>query len=61
MTPVSGVRPAGSYGFHCEVIVPVRGLRDRADLVANVLTAWQIPRRGDPPRMITAYVVSRVR
>lgn len=61
MTPVSGVRPAGPYGFHCEVIVPVRGLRDRAERVANVLTAWQIRWRGDPPRLITAYVVSRVR
>lgn len=59
--PVSGVRPAGAYGFHCEVIVPVQGLRDRADRVANVLTAWQIRRDGDPPRLITAYVVSRVR
>ena len=34
-TPVSGVRPAGVHGFHCEVIVRVRGLRDRADRVAN--------------------------
>ncbi len=60
-TPVSRVRPAGEYGSHCEVIVPVRGLRDRADRVANVLTAWQIRWRGDAPRLITAYIVSRVR
>lgn len=60
-TPVSGVRAAGQHGFHCEVIVRVRGLRDRADRVANVLTAWQIRSPGDPPRLITAYVVSRVR
>jgi hypothetical protein len=60
-TSVSGVRPAGVYGFHCEVIVPVGGLRDRADRVANVLTAWQIRSDGDPPRLITAYIVSRVR
>lgn len=60
-TPVSRVRPAGEYGSHCEVIVPVRGLRDRADRIANVLTAWQIRREGDPPRLITAYIVSRVR
>jgi len=60
-TPVSGVRPAGPHGFHCEVIVQMRGLRDRADRVANVLTAWQIRRQGDPPRLITAYIVSRVR
>jgi hypothetical protein len=60
-TPVSGVRPAGQHGFHCEVIVRVRGLRDRADRVANVLTAWQIRWAGDSPRLITAYIVSRVR
>jgi hypothetical protein len=60
-TPVSGVRAAGPYGFHCEVIVHMRGLRDRADRVANVLTAWQIRWDGDPPRLITAYIVSRVR
>jgi hypothetical protein len=60
-TPVSSVRPAGPHGFHCEVIVPVRGLGDRADRVANVLTAWQIRWDGDPPRLITAYIVSRVR
>lgn len=60
-TPMSGVRHAGPYGFHCEVIVPVRGLRDRADRTANVLTAWEIRRDGDPPRLITAYIVSRVR
>jgi Domain of unknown function (DUF6883) len=59
-TAVSGVRPAGVHGFHCEVIVQVRGVRDRADRVANVLTAWQIRREGDRPRLITAYIVSRV-
>ena len=60
-TPLSGARDAGAYGFHCEVIVPIRGLRDRADRVANVLTVWQIRWDGDTPRLITAYVVSRVR
>jgi hypothetical protein len=58
--PVSGIRERGDYGVHCEVIVPVRGLRSRADRVANVLTAWQIRSAGDPPRLITAYIVSRV-
>lgn len=60
-TPASGVRRAGSHGFHCEVIVRMRGLRDRADRAANVLTAWEIRWDGDPPRLITAYIVSRVR
>jgi hypothetical protein len=60
-TPLSRVRSAGTYGFHCEVIVPVRGLRDRGDRIASVLTAWQIRWDRDPPRLITAYIVSRVR
>ena len=60
-TPMSGVRLAGRHGVHCEVIVPVRGLRDRADRTANVLTAWEIRWDGDDPRLITAYIVSRVR
>ena len=34
-TPMSDVRPAGRFGVHCEVIVPVRGLRDRADRTAT--------------------------
>ena len=59
-TPMSGVRAAGVHGFHCEVIVQVRGLRDRADRVGHVLTAWQIRWDGDRPRLITAYIVSRV-
>jgi hypothetical protein len=59
-TAVSGVRPAGVHGFHCEVIVQVAGVRDRADRIANVLTAWQIRWEGDRPRLITAYLVSRV-
>jgi hypothetical protein len=49
-TAVSGVRPVGVHDFHCEVIVQVRGVRDRADRVANVLTAWQIRWDGDRPR-----------
>jgi hypothetical protein len=59
-TPLSGIRAAGVHGFHCEVIVEARGLRDRADRVANVLTAWEIRWDGDPPRLITAYITSRV-
>lgn len=60
-TPISGVRLAGEHGAHCEVIVPVRGLRDRAERTASVLTAWEIRSDGAAPRLITAYIVSRVR
>lgn len=60
-TPMSNVRLAGEHGVHCEVILPVGGLRDRADRTASVLTAWEIRWDGDAPRLITAYIVSRVR
>jgi hypothetical protein len=45
--PVSGVRERGEHGMHCQVIVPVRGLCEHADRVANVLTAWEIRWDGD--------------
>lgn len=61
ITPMSRIRLAGRHGVHCEVIVAVRGLRDRADRTAHVLTAWEIRWDGDAPRLITAYIVSRVR
>lgn len=61
IAPISGVRLVDRHGVHCEVIVSVRGLRDRADRTANVLTAWEIRWDGDAPRLITAYIVSRVR
>ena len=48
-TPMSGVRIAEVHGFHCEAVMRARGLRDRADRVANVLTAWQIVWDGDRP------------
>jgi hypothetical protein len=59
-TPVSGVRPAGVHRSNCAVIVQVRGLRDRADRVANVLTAWQI-RWDGPTSFDHRHIVSRVR
>lgn len=44
--------------MHCEVIVPVRGLAERADRVADVLTAWEVRWDGDAPRLITAYITT---
>jgi len=57
--PVSEVRDAGEHGMHCQVIVPVRGLRERNDRVANVLTAWEIRSDGDAPRLVTAFITSK--
>ncbi len=56
--PISAVRKRGKHGVHCQVIVPVRGLGDRADRVAHVLTAWEVRCDGDPPRLITAYLAT---
>jgi hypothetical protein len=60
-TPMSASGLQGPYGFHCEVILRMCGLCDRADRTANVLTAWEIRADGNAPRLITAYIVSRVR
>lgn len=57
---VSEVRPRGQHGMHCRVIVPVRGLREHADRVADVLTAWEIRWNGDAPRLITAFLRTTV-
>jgi hypothetical protein len=57
--PVSAVRIDERW-VHCQVLVPVRGLGDRADRVANVLTAWELRWEGDAPRLITAYIATAV-
>jgi integrase len=59
--PISEVRDRGANGVLCEVIVPVRGLAERTDRVANVLTSWQIRWEGDPPRLVTAFVTTKIR
>lgn len=45
-TPVSGVRPRARTASTVRSLCKMRGLRDRADRVANVLTAWQIRWQG---------------
>ena len=54
--PVTAVRGNAPFGLNCNVIVPVRGLGDRADRVANVLTSWELRHEDDRPRLITAYI-----
>jgi hypothetical protein len=58
--PVSEVRDRGDHGMQCAVIVPVRGLDQHASRVANVLTSWEIRCDGDAPRLVTAYITTRV-
>jgi hypothetical protein len=57
---ISAVRERGEHGVHCEVIVPVRGLRNRDDAEARVLTAWELPSDGDAPRLVSAYITTKV-
>jgi hypothetical protein len=54
--PVVAVRENPPYGINCNVVVPVRSLREHADRIANVLTSWELRYEGDRPRMITAYI-----
>jgi len=57
---VSEVRDRGDHGMQCAVIVPVRGLGQHASRVANVLTSWEIRWDGDAPRLVTAYITTKV-
>ncbi len=59
--PISTIRDRREQGLLCQVVVPVRGLADRADRVANVLTVWEIRWDGDPPRLVTACITTKIR
>jgi hypothetical protein len=37
------------------------GLRDQVDRVANVLTSWEVRWEGDPPRLVTAFITTKIR
>jgi hypothetical protein len=58
--PVSAVRDRDEYGMHCQVIVPIRGIGERTDRLANVLTVWELRWDGDSPRLVTAYITTKV-
>jgi hypothetical protein len=58
--PISEVRDRGNHGIQCAVIVPVRGRDQHASRVANVLTSWEIRQDGDAPRLVTAYITTKV-
>jgi hypothetical protein len=53
---VSEVRENGPFGVLCEVLMPVSGLRERADRVFDVVTSWEIRDQASPPRLVTAYI-----
>jgi hypothetical protein len=54
--PVMVVRDNAPFGLNCNVIVPVRGLGERAGRIANVLTSWELRHVGDRPRLVTAHI-----
>jgi hypothetical protein len=58
--PVTEVRDRGEHGMHCRVIVPVRGLGERAGRSATVRTVWEIDDESDAPRMVTAYITTKL-
>ncbi len=55
--PVRTVRDNAPFGVLCEVVIPIRGLRERQDRTAAVTTSWELRRADDRPRLVTAYVV----
>lgn len=55
-TPISAVRDNPLHGILCEVMVAVRGVRDRADCVALTTTSWEYRSPGDAPRLVSAYI-----
>jgi hypothetical protein len=59
--PVSEVRDRDDGSVLCEVIVPGRAHRDRADRVAAVLTSWHLGWEGDSPRLVTAFITTKIR
>lgn len=59
--PVSEIRDGGHHGYHCRVLIPVRGLGALADREALVLTSWQLRWEGDAPRLVTAYITANLK
>lgn len=56
---VSDVRDDAPFGVLCEVPIPVRGLRSRADRKIEVTASWELRETGGPPRPITACIDGR--
>jgi hypothetical protein len=58
--PIAGIRDRGEFGMHCRVIVSVHGLREHAERVVNVRTVWEVRWDGDAPRLVTAYITTKL-
>lgn len=59
--PVTAARPPrGAHGTYTwEVLVPISGLRRKAERCLNVITAWEMS--GGRPRLVTLRVAPRRR
>lgn len=55
-TSIRALRENAPHGYLCEVRIRVRGLRERSDRTAIVVTAWEIAEDGDAPRLVTALI-----
>ena len=58
--PISAVRDRDDGSVLCEVIVPVHGLGARGDRVASVLTSWHVRWEGHRPRLVTAFITTKI-
>lgn len=58
--PITEIRDRGEFGMHCRVVVPVHGLREHAERVVNVRTVWEVRSDGDVPRLVTAYITTKL-
>lgn len=54
--PVNSMRDNSPWGINRVVMVPVRGLGERSERVANVRTVWESVGDDSPPRLVNAYV-----
>lgn len=55
-TPISAVYARPPFGIHCEVRIPIRGIRSKRSRVCDVITAWELADELANPRMTTAYL-----
>jgi hypothetical protein len=54
-TPICEVNPNPPHGINCVVDFELCGLRDNAERVAIIRTAWELTGPGAIPRLVTAY------
>jgi hypothetical protein len=56
VTAIDTVRDNFPYGINCMIALPIRGLGKKNGRIIDARTVWEIPRRGVPPRLVSAYL-----